>query len=203
MATNVNDILNDLCALADDESDVSLGDVIEKIGPRGKGALLLMPGLMGVTPVGAIPGVPTVLGLFTVVIAVQLLLGRDHLWLPGFLRSRAVDDDDLSEAVGKLRGPADWVDRYFGNRLGALTAAPSRVAAALLSIVLGAILPPLEAVPFAALNPCAAIAQLNARKAAGAVRNRETPRPATAQARISGTATAAKTRAAAVAAPGA
>ena len=160
MTTDVNDILDDLNALADDESDVSLGDVIDKIGPRGSGALLLMPGLMGITPVGAIPGVPTVLGLFTIVIAVQILFGRDRLWLPGVLRNRAVEDDKLAEAVGKLRGPADWIDRHFGNRLAALTSAPARIGAALACIALGAILPPLEVVPFAALIPFAAITLL-------------------------------------------
>ena len=46
MATDLNDILDDLDALADDESDVSLGDVVEKIGPRGRGVILLIPGLI-------------------------------------------------------------------------------------------------------------------------------------------------------------
>ena len=59
MASDVTDILDDLQALAEDESDVSLQDVVERIGPRGKGALLMVPGLLGASPLGAIPGVPT------------------------------------------------------------------------------------------------------------------------------------------------
>ncbi|WP_254695905.1 exopolysaccharide biosynthesis protein [Palleronia sp. THAF1] len=156
----MSDILDDLQSLADAEGQVSLGDVVEKIGPRGRGALLLLPGLLGATPVGAIPGVPTILGLFTILIALQIVMQRSKLWLPGFIRRRSVSDGKLSSAISKSRGPARWIDRHFGKRLQVLTQQPATTIAALFCIALGAILPPLEVVPFAALLPFAAIALL-------------------------------------------
>ena len=160
MANDLNDILDDLDALADDESDVSLGDVLEKIGPRGRGVILLVPGFIGVSPVGAIPLVPTVLGVFTLLVAVQVLMGRDYPWLPGMLRDRAVKDEKLKDAVAKARGPAQWIDRHFGSRLEALTKRPAEMVAALLCVAFACVLPPLEIVPFAALVPFGAIALL-------------------------------------------
>ncbi|TDL81321.1 exopolysaccharide biosynthesis protein [Palleronia sediminis] len=157
MAQDISDILDDLDELAGQESEVSLGDVVERIGPRGPGVMLFLPGALGATPVGGIPGMPSVIGLFVAMLSVQILIGRNHLWLPGFLRRRSVGDDRLRGSVARLRKPAGWIDRHFGQRLEWAAGEVARRVVAGICLVLAATLPPLEVVPFAALAPFAAI----------------------------------------------
>jgi len=156
--TDINDILDDLENLADDESDVSVRDVQNKIGHRGAGVFLLVPGLLGMSPLGGIPTVPTLMALVTAVAAIQIAIGKSNLWLPSVLADRAVDDDRLKRAVSKGRGPARWLDRHFGKRLESLTGEVMVRVAAAICIALAATCPPLEVVPFAALIPLAGIA---------------------------------------------
>lgn len=53
------------------------------IGRRSFGPLLLMAGLIILAPVvGDIPGVPSIMGVFIVLVSVQLLIGQEHFWLP-------------------------------------------------------------------------------------------------------------------------
>ena len=160
MSNDLTDILDDLDDLAGSEDEVSLGDVVDKIGQRGEGAFLALPGLVGATPIGGIPGVPTLLGVFVVLISAQFLIGKKGLWLPDMLKRRSVEDERITKSTKRLRGPAKWIDGHFGSRLQSLTGTPAKKIAALLALIFGCLLPPLEVVPFAALIPFAVIALL-------------------------------------------
>ena len=54
-------------------------DVMEK---RGFGPMLALPSFIACTPIGAIPGIPSLAGGTILLIALQILLGRRHPWLP-------------------------------------------------------------------------------------------------------------------------
>ncbi len=97
---SIGDILDALDELADKQDRVSLGDVIEAFGNRSYGPFLLLPALVDISPVGSIPGLPTVLACVILLTAVQMVLGRKHLWLPGFLRNRSVKADGLAAGKG-------------------------------------------------------------------------------------------------------
>ena len=65
---------------------VSIDSIMEMIGRRSFGPLLLLAGLIILAPViGDIPGVPTIMGVFILLVAVQLLIGQEHFWLPKWL----------------------------------------------------------------------------------------------------------------------
>ncbi len=160
MSQDLTAILDDLDDLASKEDAVSFDNVLDRVGSRGQGVTLLVPGLVGATPIGGIPGVPTVIGVLVAVLSIQFLLGRSQLWLPDMIGRRSISDHRLSDAVSRLRGPGRWIDRHFGRRLEALTGAAAERAAALLCLLFACLLPPLEVVPFAALIPFAAIALL-------------------------------------------
>ena len=161
MANNsesVGDILDQLDQLASEEDRVTLGDAIEAFGNRSYGPFLLVPALIEVSPIGGIPGLPTVLAAIIALFAVQMLFGREHLWLPGFLKRRGAEADKVKKAARKLRGVARWADRWFHGRLPILTSGPFVHVAAALCILLAATVPPLELLPFASTAPMAAIA---------------------------------------------
>ena len=142
----------------DESGEISLGQVIESFGTRSYGPALLIPSLLGVSPVSAIPTAPTILALVVVIISVQVLLGRDHFWLPDILAQRSVSRGTLSKARKRLSKPARWLDKAFTNRLEALTHPPAQRIASALVISLALCVPPLELIPLAAAAPFLAIA---------------------------------------------
>jgi hypothetical protein len=155
---NVEDILARLKELADRKDKVSIGDVVEAMGQRSFGPFLLIPALIDISPIGSIPTLPTLLAVMIVITAVQLLFGRKHLWLPGFITNRSAKADKVRKAADKLGGLARWMDRWFHGRLPALTSPMFQKIAALAIIALTFTIPPLELIPLATTAPMAAIA---------------------------------------------
>ncbi|MDF2493860.1 exopolysaccharide biosynthesis protein [Sphingomonas sp.] len=155
---SVGDILDRLDELANDKDEVSLGQTIEAFGNRSYAPFLVILPLIDISPVGSIPGLPTLLALVIVLTAGQLLFGRKHMWLPGFLANRSLKSEKVTKAVKKLRPVGERMDKWFHGRLPALTQGPMvRVAAAAI-IVLTLAVPPLELLPMATTAPMAAIA---------------------------------------------
>lgn len=156
--SGLEEMLDRLGEKADEEDRVSLGAALEVVGHRSLGPLVLLAGVITLAPVvGDIPGVPTVVGLLVLLASAQLLVGRKHLWLPGWLLNRSVDVDKLSKALEWLRRPAGFVDRLTGPRLVRLVrgAGARVIAVACLLIALG--MPPMEVVPFSANGAGAAL----------------------------------------------
>ena len=154
----VCDILARLGRAASHRGRVSIGHVAQAVGSRGYGAFLLVPALIELTPVGGIPGVPTVLASIIILFAAQMVFGRRHLWLPRLLARRSLSEERLAKAVDKMKPVGQWLDRWFHGRLTVLTNGPFARMAAALCIVLALTVPPLEFLPFASSGPMAAIA---------------------------------------------
>ena len=157
---SMGDVLGELDELAANHDDVRVADVLDDFGARSFGPFIMIPAVLEITPVGGIPGVPTVLALFIALIAVQLLIGRDHVWMPQFVQRRAVGSKKLHKAVGKLKGMADFLDRHSKGRLEGLTKGTAIKLVAAVIIALCCTVPPLEFLPFASTIPMLAIAVL-------------------------------------------
>ena len=155
---SVGDILDRLNELAEEKDAVSLGRTIEAFGNRSYAPFLIILPLIDISPVGSIPGLPTLLALVIVLTAVQLLFGRTHMWLPGFLANRSLSSAKVKKAVEKVRPVGKWMDKWFHGRLPALTQGPMIRVAATAIIVLTLAVPPLELLPLATTAPMAAIA---------------------------------------------
>jgi len=156
--SSVEDILDTLQDLAESEDEVTVGDVVKALGGRGFGPLILAPALIVITPIGGIPAIPSLMALIIALFSMQIVLGRDHLWLPSMLKARAVAHDKVTKSVSKLRGLATWLDDHMGNRLTVLTKKPMPALAASIILVLCILVPPAEVIPFAAALPMGAIA---------------------------------------------
>lgn len=158
MSASLEEILDDLDDLARNGDDVSVAEVMDKVGSRSDGVFLLVPGLIGASPLGGIPTLPSLMAAIVLIFAVQTAIGRDRIWMPAAIRDRAVRDERLANAVERIRGPGRFVDRHFGSRLSILTGDPMIRIAALAVIGLALTVPALEFVPFAAAIPMLAIA---------------------------------------------
>ena len=101
---------------------------------------------------------PTLIGLTIAIFAAQILIGREDLWLPGFINHRVIQADKLRKAADTLRPVARRMDRWFGEHIPALVHPPAPRIAALAIILLCLTVPPLELLPFASTFPMVTIA---------------------------------------------
>ncbi|MDG5747783.1 exopolysaccharide biosynthesis protein [Qipengyuania sp. XHP0207] len=157
---SVEDVLGELDDLAANGEKVRIGDVLDDFGGRSFGPFIMLPALLELTPVGGIPGIPTFLAVVIALIAVQLLLGKEHIWLPQWLQDRSVESRKLHKGIGKLRGIAHWLDEHSHGRLERLTEGVWLRVAAAVVILLCLTVPPLEFLPFASSGPMLAIASI-------------------------------------------
>jgi hypothetical protein len=137
---------------------VSLGAIVESIGNRSFGPLLLLAGILTISPLSGIPGMPTAMGVLVLLIAGQLLLGKKQFWLPGWLVRRSVAQSKLEKALTWLRPPARFIDRVLRERLMALVQGASLYVIAGICAAIALTMPAMEVVPFSVNIAGAAIA---------------------------------------------
>ena len=157
---SVGEVIGELDDLAARGTKVRVDDVLDDFGRRSFGPIIMILALLEISPLGAVPGIPTTLAAIISLVALQLLFGRTHIWLPQFILNRAVESKKLHRAVRKLRGVARWLDDHSRGRLDALTKGISIKIAAIAILVLCATVPPLEMLPFASSGPMIAIAAI-------------------------------------------
>lgn len=153
-------IITEIAEAGRQKGRVSVGDIAEAFGPRGVGPFIMIPALLEMTPVGSIPTVPTMIATLIGLFALQILVGRPCLWLPGFVRRRNIDGDRLERYADALRPVAARLDRWFHRRLPSFTGPKADKMAAVAILALCLTVPPLELFPMASTVPMAAIAAL-------------------------------------------
>ncbi|MBB3764615.1 exopolysaccharide biosynthesis protein [Sphingomicrobium lutaoense] len=154
---SVADVVDCLSRIAEEHGSVSVGDIVDGLGTRTYGPLLIIPALIDLSPLGAIPGLPTMLAILVAILAVQMLRGAHHLWIPDVVENRAISSQKLAAATRRLRPIARWLDRHFHGRMTYLTQGRAVRIAALIILFFCLTVPPLEFLPLAASGPMAAI----------------------------------------------
>lgn len=141
---------------------ITLRDLFSALEQNSFPVLLLVFSLLLVSPLSAIPGVTTLFGLTIATILAQLLLGRQHPWLPDFLMRQRLPVKQTQTALHWLEKPAGWLDRGLRYRLSWVTSSP--VALAPKAVVLCAALctPLMEVIPASATSVGAAITLFSA-----------------------------------------
>jgi len=125
--------------------------ILESIGRRSFGPIMLLTGLIILAPlVGDIPGVPTLMGIIILLTASQLLIGRDLIWMPGFILNRSVTRERLNRVLDRLEKPARFVDKLFHARLEKITRREGVFVIGIACVIIALILPLLEFIPFSA-----------------------------------------------------
>ena len=145
---------------AGDGDRVSGQELLTAFGERAYGPMILVPSLLLVSPLSAIPGFSSAMGLCILLIAGQLALGRAHPWLPEFVKRRSMPRDRLAGGARILLKVSKFVDAITRPRLGVLTRGFCRRLLALLAVALAAVIPVMEVVPMASSMAGAAIAVL-------------------------------------------
>lgn len=148
---DLEQLLNRIREAAHDNEQVSLHGIREELGKRSFGPLLLLAGLITAAPViGDIPGVPTLMAIFVLLIAGQLLIGRKHIWLPHWLADRSVSQAKVEKTLKWTQRPARFVDRLLRPRLTKFVHGAGTYAIAIVCLIIAISMPPMEIVPFTA-----------------------------------------------------
>lgn len=158
--TTLNDVLDRLDATGADEAPetITVGEVLERFGDRTLAPILLVPALLTVSPLSGIPGVPTLSGLIMGLIVVQMLLGRERLWLPQIVARRRLSRRRMQRAVLHLRRPVSWLDGLLKPRLSWLAMRPWNSVALVICLGIVLLTPAMEFLPLAITIAAFAIA---------------------------------------------
>jgi hypothetical protein len=148
---SLQDLLNRIREISQKGDEISIGEIIEMVGERSYGPLLLIAGLATLAPIiGDIPGIPTILGLIVFLFSAQLLIGREHFWLPKFLLIRSISSKKLNKGIQWLESPARVIDKLLKPRLRVFVKDTAVYLIAFMCLMIASVMPIMEFVPFSA-----------------------------------------------------
>tara|TARA_R110002012_G_scaffold6083_2_gene27802 strand:- start:656 stop:1249 length:594 start_codon:yes stop_codon:yes gene_type:complete len=149
--SDLMDLIDSIENMEQDASRISVDDVVNAVGRRSFGPLLLVAGLITLTPIiGDIPGVPTLMAILVLLVSVQLLAGCKALWLPNWLLKRSISRQTFDKGLYYIKKPARWVDRLLRARLPWLTGYIGIRVTAVVCLLIALAMPPMEFIPFSA-----------------------------------------------------
>ncbi|ARC88238.1 exopolysaccharide biosynthesis protein [Rhodovulum sp. MB263] len=130
----ISSLLEDLAALALANDRISIADLVETLGARGFGPLLVMLSAFLILPVGMLPGLPGVVAIFMILIGGRMMTGQTTLWLPARLRRVHISGHVLAVSVARAQPAALWLRPLLTPRLVALI--EGRIATRLIALIL-------------------------------------------------------------------
>lgn len=166
MAADSPDASNDIEQVVDRMVDwprdetISIGDVLDRVGRRTYGPMLLVLGLFGGGPTGAIPGATMGVAVIVVVLAAQLAIGLSRPWLPRRILAIEVSTNIPRRYANDARSMARRLGSIVTGRLDRLTGRIAARIAGALCVGLALLTFPLALVPFAAAVPMSALVVL-------------------------------------------
>ncbi len=156
----LNAVLDEIVEKCEHDSSpesLTLGEILESVGRRSYGPLLLVIGLFAISPATVVPGMTWAAAALTLVVAGQMAFGLPRIWLPKNLLQAQIPRDAVVGGVRKSRGFAKGVDAVLKPRLTFLSRPPFVNLVALLVIGAALITFPLGLIPLAPLAPGLAV----------------------------------------------
>ena len=150
-----------LAAQAEDEDHITVDAILDRLGHRSYGPLLLLPSLLAIFPVvGALPGVSYGMAFIVLFVAVQFALSKPKLWLPVRLKRIRFSARAFRIGVGKSRPLLRWLDGFIMERFTIVLRSPFPKLIAWLCVALGVLMVLYAAVPGGVVIPGIAVALL-------------------------------------------
>lgn len=112
---SISDIFEDMLDCWEDER-ISLGGLIDYLGDRGFGLIILILALPNLIPV-PVPIASVITGPPLIAFGYQLVRGHKHPWLPGFLARRSISHSDFTHVVSRSRKYLDRIEKIIRPRM--------------------------------------------------------------------------------------
>lgn len=142
----LSEVLDQLESSAHGES-IAVEEVIEKLGRKSFASLMLVFSLISTSPASAIPGITATVAAIVFILIVQMIIGRDCVWLPSFITRRHMSTTKLCKGISWLRKPVRFVERFLKARLTFLFHRPWYWLPLILILGLTLFMPFLEVIP--------------------------------------------------------
>ncbi len=149
---NLRTLLESLCEQTDGET-VTVEDLLQAVGRRSYGPILLLLGFVSISPLTIVPGANWLVALVILVVAAQIILGRSYPWVPRRALDFSFQRKFLVQGVEASAKTADIVDRFVKPRFIFLTEPPFVQLVALVCVAAALITFPLGLVPFGPVLP--------------------------------------------------
>jgi hypothetical protein len=139
--------------LADDGGDhgLTLHEIRDRMDERAYGLLILLLSIPCLVP--GLYGVPQVVGVIIILVAAQLLVGREEPWLPRWMLNLRAKGSWLKAMADFAESKLSWIDRLSRPRLRRFADGPGEKLAAVFMILatLTIVLPMTNTIPSVAL----------------------------------------------------
>lgn len=116
---------------------IALGDLVELLGDRAYGMLLLVLAIPNVVPV---PGLSTAVGIPILLLGAQMVAGLRRPWLPRRLAAVSFEREAFLAVLGRAHGWIERVERHLRPRLCHLAEGTAERLLGGLIVVLAAVL---------------------------------------------------------------
>ena len=154
---DLENVIECILDITPDQGRLSVAELMDAIGQRSFGPLLLVPALIALSPVGAIPGLPAITSAIIILLTIQILAGHDHLWLPQWLQHRTIDGAKLEKGLKAFLPVARFVDHFLRPRMVYLSRGPGFYVLVVLILLVAGVTPILELIPLGGIPPNAAL----------------------------------------------
>jgi len=157
---NLEGVLDEIAAKCENDSTpdtLTLEEILDSVGRRSYGPLLLVIGLFAISPATIIPGMTWLAAALTMLVAGQMALGLPSIWLPKKALQAQLPRNAVRSGIEKGRGVARVIDKVLKPRLTFLSKPPFVNLVAVMVIAAALITFPLGLIPFAPLAPGLAV----------------------------------------------
>lgn len=105
---------------APDDGRISVGEFVKQLGDRSFALVILIFSLPNSLPVPGIPGFSTITGLPILFVALQIMFGRESIWLPRKVARVRFSHRSMTKIIGKAIPAVLWLEKLLRPRLSFL-----------------------------------------------------------------------------------
>lgn len=120
-----------LAAVRGESERVTVAEILDALDNRAFGLATLLFAIPSVIPMP--PGVPTVVGIALLIVSLQMVMGRQELWLPKFLSKQGFSRKSLVSGFEKIKPQLEFIEKFAKPRLLILT---GKIATILIGVVI-------------------------------------------------------------------
>jgi hypothetical protein len=135
------------------EGRLTAQTLVDHLGRKGFGPVLLALGVPMLAPLP--PGAPVIFAVPLLIVCLQMVVGRQTVWLPKWISRKGVERAKLAKLVAKVTPTVAKVEKHLKPRLGFLVEGLGERALGVTCTVVAVVL--VLPVPFANLVPSMAI----------------------------------------------
>lgn len=156
LSTLLDSLLEEACS-EPGKDEISVRDLLDAVGRRTYGPILLLLGFVAISPLTIIPGATWLVASLILVVAIQIVIGRKYPWIPRKALEFEFQREHLQRGVDVAAPWARRIDRFVRPRFGLLTQPPFAQLVALICIAAALVSFPLGFIPFAPVLPGLAV----------------------------------------------